>query len=687
MNLNYDGVYAKLQRILSDADKSFFASTSGDSNTRIWMVEGGEDFRSYADLSPERQSEIDDYILQKEETIRRKILGDSELSPYVDDILNAPSTSEIFARFKHGELVEVTLAQWACKDHRRNDTYNPISVAIERAKKGIVDPVAIKVKYKHGEIARNTDLLFEYDTNKAQPCITDDDGVFNFGKTRVGSSITLKTSDERASATVYVEEDKNDYEVTLGLITDVEIRVVNLEGEPVPNVEVKWDYLGDDKFFRTNGEGKIYHDDVEFTNGSFTLSYNNHTKDYYLNKDNNQVDFQIDDSVSTDCIITVVDENGVSVENYPLDVEYQDEIKTYNSDSSGKIYLRNLKAGEEIKIIDSRDNDNYDIYTLTEEDNHYNFTVYLPRASPVSFQFLTHDKKPVPDLKIITESSKTTYDRFTNKDGKVFFDAGSFTDGEKLKINIPYKKDDKQKLIKKSVKYSEDQNEYVFTLRKKRNWWWLLLLLLPLLLLFSGSKTIQIQALHAESEEMISGVDVEMTYVKRGLFSNEEISRSGRTGESGIVEFTSLPYTFYSALFRRGTPVDVNATSDCLYQENSSNYRFHSFGGTKIVKVPMSSLPASGGIRVIDVETGVQIENAVLSLIYHDIGLTTDIHQEIKTNSLGMAFFDDLPKCGIVTSAKASAEGYESGELNDVEVRRLSLISGETQRTIRLNPR
>lgn len=684
--MNYDGVYAKLQRILSDADKSFFANTSTDSNTRIWMVEG-EGFRSYTDLSPERQSEIDDYILNKEETIRRKILGDYELADFADDILNAPSTSEIFARFRHGELVDVILAQWGCKDYRRKDTYNPITVAIERARKGIVDPVAIKVKYEHGEIAKNADLLFEYDTNRARSCETDNQGVFNFGRARVGSSITIKTPDERASATVYVDEGKNDYELTMALFTDVEIRVVNLKGEPVPNVEIKWDYLEDDKFFRTNGEGKIYHDDVEYTNEPFTLSYKDQTKDYYLDKENNEIDFQIDDSVSTDCIITVVDENGVSVENYTINAEYQEENTTYNSDSSGKIYLRNLKAGEELKITDSRDSDNYETYTLTEEDNQYDFTVYLPKKPTVSFQFLTHDKEPVPDLKIITESSKTTYDRFTNKDGKVFFDPGSFIDGEKLKVHIPYKKGDKQKLIKKSVKYSYDKNEYVFTLRKKRNWWWLLLLLLPLFLLFSGSKTIQIQALHAESEEAISGVNVEMTYEKHSLFSKETISRSGRTGESGVVEFTSLPYTFYSAIFRRGTSMDIKATSDCLIQEENKNYRFHSFGGTKQVIVPMGSLPASGGIRVIDAETGVQIENAVLSLTYHDAGLTTDIHQELKTNSLGMAFFNDLPKCGIVTSAKASAAGYDSGELKDVEVRRLSLISDEAQRTIRLNPR
>lgn len=683
--MNYDGVYAKLQRILSDEDKSFFASTSADSNTRIWMVEG-KDFRSYTDLSPERQSEIDDYILNKEETIRRKIQGDSELSPYVDDILNAPSTSEIFARFKHGELVEVTLAQWGCKDHRRNDAYNPITVAIERARKGKVDPVAIKVKYEHGEIARNADLLFVYDTNSARPCKTDDQGIFNFGQAKVDSSITIKTPDERASATVYVEEGKNDYELTLALITDVEIRVVNLKGELVPNVEIKWDYLEDDKFFRTNGEGKIYHEDVEYTSEPFTLSYNNQTKDYYLNKEKNQVDFQIDDSVSTDCIITVVDENGVSVENYSIDVDYQEENTTYNSDSSGKIYLRNLKAGEELKVTDSRDSNNYETYILTEEDNQYNFTVYLPKKPSVSFQFLTHDKEPIPDLKVITESSKTTYDRFTNKDGKVFFDPGSFIDGEKLKINIPYKRGDKQKLIKKSVKYSDDKSEYIFTLRKKRNWWWLLLFLLPLLLLLSGSKAIQVLALHAESEEAISGVNVEMTYMKHGLFNKEVISRSGRTGESGIIEFTSLPYTFYSTIFRRGTSMDIKATSDCLIQDEIKNYRFHSFSGTKQVIVPMRSLPASGGIRVIDAETGVQIENAVLSLSYHDAGLTTDIHQELKTNSLGMAFFDDLPKCGIVTSAKASAVGYDSGELKDVEVRRLSLISDEAQRTIRLSP-
>ena len=74
--------------------------------------------------------------------------------------------------------------------------------------------------------------------------------------------------------------------------------------------------------------------------------------------------------------------------------------------------------------------------------------------------------------------------------------------------------------FKKKFKFSKEQDEYTFQLRKKRNYWWLLLFLLPLLLFIRCDHDITVQTIDEATETPITDVPVTMSYRPHLLFEN-----------------------------------------------------------------------------------------------------------------------------------------------------------------------
>ena len=237
--------------------------------------------------------------------------------------------------------------------------------------------------------------------------------------------------------------------------------------------------------------------------------------------------------------------------------------------------------------------------------------------------------------------------------------------------------------------YTDLDADYVVKL-KSHNYWWLLLLLLlflPLLLLLRFDKTVVFNALHEQTGEKLSNVNVTFGYVDRSLFktspmrffTSDTIVLNAQTDEEGNAIFTNVNYSLYSKIFHFADKSLVLAAGQCL-RGDSITPLFHSLKnyipyniklGYREFDIDFQVVDASDSQPLPDVEANSEMQNSPDPKRWTSI---SDVD--------GQFILDKSPLCANI-KVVATLDGYQSDTIvGDVEW----LCKNIVNRTLRLKP-
>lgn len=214
--------------------------------------------------------------------------------------------------------------------------------------------------------------------------------------------------------------------------------------------------------------------------------------------------------------------------------------------------------------------------------------------------------------------------------------------------------------FKKKFKFSKDQDEYTFQLKKKRNYWWLLLFLLPLLLFVKCNHDITVQAIDSETEQPVMDMPVIMSYKPHLLYDKgqflpkQDVIISQTTDSIGIVIFKNIQCDVFSYIFYCLSKASFTISSECHEINPSPDTELYHF--TRNVKLLISAKREDVKFVVKDRETDYPLADAKIEYKYVEGGKQrTDT---VKSNANGEAVVKRFPSCGVFDLIKVSCYGY-----------------------------
>lgn len=241
-------------------------------------------------------------------------------------------------------------------------------------------------------------------------------------------------------------------------------------------------------------------------------------------------------------------------------------------------------------------------------------------------------------------------------------------------------------VFSKSFKYREEQEDYVFKIKKKRSWWWLLLLLLPLLLLIRFEHDLTVTTLDSESDTPLEGTEVTIDYYSHclwlwgdsTLFVDDHHHEMQQTDKEGKAVFKDIKCSVYSLIFHYANPVQIVCTSDC-YNTERCDKNAHT---TWHVEVKMVEKVMNLLSRIIDKETGDDLGGAQLELTYVKHGEKKV--QTLTSSASGIVRISGLGPCDVIEKMQASCTGYADTVKLNVPAKDLLCESPES--TFELRP-
>lgn len=179
--------------------------------------------------------------------------------------------------------------------------------------------------------------------------------------------------------------------------------------------------------------------------------------------------------------ILVKRENGDVVDNYPIAVEYDENITDHVSNAEGIVALSDFEDGKTMKVTDKNNSDNVTHYTLDKEQKEYVFII------PEEEKEETKDIKVMfRDLKgnsivcsnvIFRQEGKPELKAQLNADGDTFFKEGIFDVNSPMTVHIIGWSNSEQY---PPIPFTLEENEYEYLLQEKepktKSTWWKIIL-------------------------------------------------------------------------------------------------------------------------------------------------------------------------------------------------------------------
>lgn len=214
--------------------------------------------------------------------------------------------------------------------------------------------------------------------------------------------------------------------------------------------------------------------------------------------------------------------------------------------------------------------------------------------------------------------------------------------------------------FKKKFKFSKEQDEYIFQLRKKRNYWWLLLFLLPLLLFIRCDHDITVQTIDEATETPIIGVPVTMSYRPHLLFENghflprKDVIMMQSTDSTGTTTFKGIECDVFSYIFYCLSKASFSIYNECYEIDPDPDTELYHF--TRNVKLNMKAKREDVKLIVKDKETEYPLADAKIEYRYTEGG--SQRTDTIKSNANGEAVIKNFMSCGSFSLIKVSCYGY-----------------------------
>jgi hypothetical protein len=186
--------------------------------------------------------------------------------------------------------------------------------------------------------------------------------------------------------------------------------------------------------------------------------------------------------------ILVKRENGDVVDNYPIAVEYDENITDFVSNAEGIVALSNFEDGKTMKVIDKNNLDNVADYTLDKEQKEYVFIIpeeEKEETKDIKVMFRDLKGNPVVCSNVIfRQEGKPELKTQLNADGDTFFKEGIFDVNSPMTAHIiGWSNSDQYP----PIPFTLEEDEYEYLLQEKESetkatWWKILLEILACLI-------------------------------------------------------------------------------------------------------------------------------------------------------------------------------------------------------------
>ncbi len=186
--------------------------------------------------------------------------------------------------------------------------------------------------------------------------------------------------------------------------------------------------------------------------------------------------------------ILVKRENGDVVDNYPIAVEYDENITDFFSNAEGIVALSDFEDGKTMKVIDKNNLDNVADYTLDKEQKEYVFIIpeeEKEETKDIKVMFRDLKGNPVVCSNVIfRQEGKPELKTQLNADGDTFFKEGIFDVNSPMTVHIIGWSNSEQY---PPIPFTLEEDEYEYLLQEKESetkstWWKILLEILACLI-------------------------------------------------------------------------------------------------------------------------------------------------------------------------------------------------------------
>ncbi len=512
LKLNYNNVYSRL-RMLLGPKANIFADVRTKSVDTSWDASDDADYTPLTEAPKDEANAIQVALNNKLKAVRNELSKSSELSPFVDEILDVPDDNYIFYR-KTDDGYRFVLAGWGYKLAHTGvpDTGGLIKRLNEKTGQND-DPVFGNKDIKTGGGTAGTgdkdkpaDTGTTVKTDPEKPQKPEEPQKEEPDEDRKKKSEDDPKEEPEDKPEVVTPKNKKEQHVV--------IRVNNQNGKPVDDERVS---------VRTDaGEREGYTDE----NGVFDLGnlpYHStfgvkfpdipaiQERVFEVEPKVEQYDVHIKKFVNYSPILFVDDQNGNVVENYDVKVVISGQDTTFNTGTNGMIQLPTMQEGQKFIVIDSANYANSQEYSVTSENAKapYKFTIKRVVRAQVGITLLDKNGKPLEGVAIDVNAGTTPCQQTTDKDGRAEFPSEVFSPGD-VDLTLYTKGSG---TIKTKLNYTPETTEYTIRLQGKKprhrfNWKWLLLL--PVLLLLGIGGKLLYDYMHKKDiptiDEMETGV-------------------------------------------------------------------------------------------------------------------------------------------------------------------------------------
>lgn len=486
LNLNYNNVFARLKMLLG-GKASVFADLETKSTYTIWYTDRERDFRRMSDAPEEVRPVLEAEFRKKIRQITKDLKSSSELTAYVDDILEVPDASFVFYAETDGQY-DFVLAGWGCR-YAKTTSADFNNGFVKRMVK------------KPQSMPKNTDgSEDDPENNPGSEKFPEDDKKSPEEKNRKKQEQKPEKKEKQGGdKNPEIEDDdikdeKNSQENKVSPEgkqkqtpkQHVVLRVMDQHTNPVTSETVLIRTSHGDKSELTDEQGCVEVGDLNYSD-VFGVVFPNLNgvpeRNIEVVSGIEYYDTYIKKLTRYAPTLFIEDHEGHTVQNYDVKIIIGGQESLYNSGNDGMLQLPLLTDGQKFIVVDTANYANSEEFFVGQNDSKpYVFRVSTTGKKMIGITLVDKKGRPIPNAVIETASGDIPCGKETGMDGRAEFPSEVFQ-GNLIPLNIICKG---KNPIRHNLELSQDMSEYSIKLQSKGtypklNWMWVLLL--PILLL------------------------------------------------------------------------------------------------------------------------------------------------------------------------------------------------------------
>lgn len=486
LNLNYNNVFARLKMLLG-GKASVFADLETKSTYTIWYTDRERDFRRMSDAPEEVRPVLEAEFRKKIRQITKDLKSSSELTAYVDDILEVPDASFVFYAETDGQY-DFVLAGWGCRYAKTTSADFNNGFVKRMVKKPQSMPKNTDGSEDDPENNPGSDKFPEDDKKSPEEKNRKKQEQKPEKKEKPGGDKDPEIEDDDIKEEKKSPENKVSPEGKQKQTPKqhVVLRVMDQHTNPVTNETVLIRTSHGDKSELTDEQGCVEVGDLNYSD-VFGVVFPNLNgvpeRNIEVVSGIEYYDTYIKKLTRYAPTLFIEDHEGHTVQNYDVKIIIGGQESLYNSGNDGMLQLPLLTDGQKFIVVDTANYANSEEFFVGQNDSKpYVFRVSTTGKKMIGITLVDKKGRPISNAVIETASGDIPCRKETGMDGRAEFPSEVFQ-GNLIPLNIVCKG---KNPIRHNLEFSQDMSEYSIKLQSKGtypklNWMWLLLL--PILLL------------------------------------------------------------------------------------------------------------------------------------------------------------------------------------------------------------